>query len=182
LRKPKTLRVRLISLALALSIGVTLLAAMLIANGKGYYIAINDNYSFPNRIYLAREITPDERICSDGRFKRGSLVIFRLDDRLSDTPYQEKLKNRDLFKEVVCLEGDYLQKVENRFICNNEEVAIARPNDSEGKPYAVSFDYDGVIPEGLLFVTAPHYMSFDSRYFGFVEVKAVKGEILWAIY
>jgi type IV secretory pathway protease TraF len=92
------------------------------------------------------------------------------------------------------MEGDYLKRVKNLFICNTadgtdgtakeeaEAVAIVRSYDSEGKPYAINFDYDGTIPKDKLFVTAPHYMSFDSRYFGFIDVKAVKGEIIWAIY
>jgi type IV secretory pathway protease TraF len=160
---------------------------------NGYFIAINDSFSFPHRVYLAKEGTPKI-------IKRGSIVIFQIE--LPHTPYEERVRDRDLFKKVACMEGDYLKRVENRFICytdnytdkanadktnerggeTDEAIAIVQSLDSEGKPYAISFDYDGTIPKDKLFVVAPHYLSFDSRYFGLIDKSAVKGEILWAIY
>jgi type IV secretory pathway protease TraF len=191
--KRRSVKRTLIALSAAALCGVCVLALASIAKWQGYFIAINDSYSFPNRLYLAREGSP-------ATIKRGSIVIFQI-DHLSDTPYAEKLKDRVLFKKVACIEGDYMQRIDNRFICylngkgeqeseeetgeangSSETIAIVRSTDSEGNPYAISFDYNGTVPIGKLFVTAPHYMSFDSRYFGFIDAKAVKGEILWAIY
>jgi signal peptidase I len=179
----KPVRVKRALIALSLIALCVLLTGIVVFAAKGYFIAINDSYSFPNRLYLAKERAPK-------KIERGSIVIFQID--LPNTPYETKVKDRDLFKRVACMEGDYLERVENRFICcmndskngkeAGEEIAIIRSTDSEGKPYAISFDYNGIIPEGKLFVIAPHDMSFDSRYFGFIDRSAVKGEILWEIY
>jgi type IV secretory pathway protease TraF len=223
----KKLRVKRALIALSIVAIFALATFIVVASAKqsGYFIAINDSYSFPHRIYLAKEGAPKI-------IKRGSIVIFQIDPVLlqspSYAPYKEKLTDRDLFKKVACVEGDYLERIENRFICyiNGEqdgkgetsrkdkangmgeainekaeaiaiamsydseaidakranEVAIVQPFDSEGKPYAISFDYNGTIPKGKLFMVAPHYLSFDSRYFGLIDKSAVKGEILWAIY
>jgi type IV secretory pathway protease TraF len=174
-----------IALSIVATFALVTLIILLIAKQNGYFIAINDSYSFPNRFYLAREGAPQ-------RIERGSIVIFGLD--LPNTPYEAKVKDRDLFKMIACMEGDYLERVENRFICytdkymdttdeKDEAIAVVvQPTDSKGEPYVISFDYNGTIPKGKLFVTAPHYLSFDSRYFGLIDKSAVKGEILWAIY
>jgi conjugative transfer signal peptidase TraF len=139
----------------------------------GYYVLFNDSDSFPNRVYLAREKTPTH-------IKQGSLVVFQKE--LPNTPYEKRLKNLDIFKEVVCLEGDYLERARDRFVCNGVTIAEVRNADSKGEPYAVSFDYNDTIPEGRYFVTAPHYHSFDSRYFGLIDKEAIKGEIICAIF
>ena len=44
--------------------------------------------------------------------------------------------------------------------------------DSERNPLPL-FRFDGVIPEGKLFVVGHHPRSWDSRYFGFVDVEEV---------
>jgi conjugative transfer signal peptidase TraF len=157
----------------ALSIAGVYAVALIAFKSAGYSIMYNAGESFPNKIYLGRIKPPD-------LIERGMLVIFK--KPMPNTPYENQIKNLKLFKMVACLPGDYLERVENRFVCNGVLIAEVRNVDSNGEPYAVSFDYDGLIPEGRYFVTAPHHHSFDSRYFGLIEKEAIKGEAICAIF
>lgn len=43
------------------------------------------------------------------------------------------------------------------------------------------FIFNGVIPKDKFFVMGTHPRSFDSRYWGFVDRKDIKGVSIWAI-
>jgi type IV secretory pathway protease TraF len=198
----------LIRLAIALSITLGLSLLFGFAYIRGYRLSINVSESFPNRVYLSKMIDASRLSVNEGAntneqsqatelepISKGSLILFR--HSLPNTPYEQRLNNIDLLKSVACVEGDYLKRIDSaadniddriketdngRFLCNGEPIAVVLPLDSKGEPYAISFDYDGLIPQDKLFVTAPHLYSFDSRHFGFIDRSQITGVVKCVIY
>ena len=100
-------------------------------------------------------------------FKRGDFVGFRYYGK----PYPEyKLaKGTFVIKQIWGFPGDYLKVDDEHVYVNGELVAGVLHRDSKGRPVKV-FYYDGEVPEGKIFVMAAHPRSFDSRYYGFVDI------------
>ncbi len=77
---------------------------------------------------------------------------------------------RILTKRFSCGPGDELRSDENRhFFCNGEYLGIAKKRRMDGRPFD-HFQWNGPIPPGKAFVTGDHPDSFDSRYWGFIDV------------
>ncbi len=78
-----------------------------------------------------------------------------------------------LSKQMLCWSGDYLTQDHRRFFCNGEFLGEAKYKTLKGKPLPL-FEFSGPIPAGKAFAFGRHKDSFDSRYWGFVEVAATK--------
>jgi len=92
------------------------------------------------------------------------------------SPLYENGKRHHAIKVVACKAGDILSvDIDNRFYyCNGRYLGCAKRTSLRDKPLPM-FVYQGVIPEGALFVTGAHKDSFDSRYWGFLEEKTIEG-------
>lgn len=89
----------------------------------------------------------------------------------------ERLRsNTKLVKKVGCLPGQYLKVTMHEADCNGIKVGNVRQVTKEGKPLTPAL-YDGIIPEGRLFLLGEHYFSYDSRYFGLVPYEWIQGKI-----
>jgi type IV secretory pathway protease TraF len=163
------------------------LSPLAIVYWLGYRIAINVSDSFPNKFYLAEKINGNADAMVQP-FAKGTLILF---SHSLPEPYEKRLNNIDLLKSVACVEGDYLERIDsvidkpsetNAFLCNGEPIAVVQPFDSKGRPYEISFSFNGVIPKDKLFVTAPHLYSFDSRHFGFIDRSQITGVVKCVIY
>lgn len=98
------------------------------------------------------------------------LILFNLDKETKYT--SKKIK---LIKYPICKEGDILKVDHNRhYYCNNDFIGIARSIDSNNFPID-NFVFNGKIPKNKLFVLGTHEKSFDSRYFGFIDIKDIRG-------
>jgi len=106
---------------------------------------------------------------SFGEIQPGHYVMFRartdLVDRCREGCY--------LIKRVVCTAGQRLRVRNREFFCDGVFLGRAKTRSKRGVAVE-AFRYDGVIPEGLLFVMGCHPDSYDSRYFGFVRVSDVE--------
>jgi hypothetical protein len=76
-------------------------------------------------------------------------------------------------KQLRCWSGDVLTQENRRFFCNGEFLGEAKSESLTGKPLPL-FEFAGIIPEGKAFAYGTHKDSFDSRYWGFVELSAAK--------
>lgn len=78
-----------------------------------------------------------------------------------------------LVKRLGCIEGQYLSKLNRQFYCDGKEIAIAAVQDSTGKPLPV-FSFTGVIPRGKAFAVGDTDNSYDSRYWGFMDIRTAE--------
>ncbi len=85
-----------------------------------------------------------------------------------------------VMKIARCGPGNYLRVANRRYYCNDTYLGTAKEHSLRGEKVD-NFVYDDVIPQGKLFVMGEHRDSFDSRYFGFIEVTDVTaiGHAIW---
>ncbi len=72
-----------------------------------------------------------------------------------------------LTKRIACVAGETLSFDGHRHLCGEEVLGVVLDRTHEGKKLD-PFVFNGVIPDGMVFVAGDHERSFDSRYFGFV--------------
>ncbi|MGK7345017.1 MAG: signal peptidase I [Candidatus Nitrospinota bacterium M3_3B_026] len=76
-------------------------------------------------------------------------------------------------KRVACAPGDELRAEGRKYYCSGKYLGEAKKFSLSGAPLE-NFVFNGKVPEGRLFVKGDHRDSWDSRYFGFVEVDDVE--------
>ncbi len=138
----------------------------------GIFILALAGAAFPSRLIISP--TPSD----------GKRVFFRVDPpqevRVGDYvvfPHKtERVKKCEngcfLIKKVVCSSGSILEVRGLEYYCDGHFLGKARLSDSEGNPIK-PFVWSGVIPPGKFFVMGDHERSYDSRYFGFVELSNI---------
>ena len=94
-----------------------------------------------------------------------------------DSPYFKKGTN--FAKIVKCEAGDTLINKDKKFYCNDLFIAKALNTDSKGIPVK-DFQFSGVIPQDKYFVIGENVNSYDSRYWGFLDKKNIKGISVWS--
>jgi conjugal transfer pilin signal peptidase TrbI len=84
-------------------------------------------------------------------------------------------------KQVIGLPGDVMKIRNHTLYINGISYGSIREKTRSG--YSIESINEGVIPEGYVFVYAPHPDSYDSRYaeFGLIAVSQLK-EKLWPIF
>ena len=100
--------------------------------------------------------------------KKGDYVLFNM-----STSYINNGKRFNAIKEVSCVPGEYLTVKDKNYSCNGQFIGHAKDVSLRGEPVN-NFQFDGHIPEGMIFVTGDHKNSYDSKYFGFLRRKDVK--------
>ncbi|WP_267523577.1 S26 family signal peptidase [Campylobacter sp. MG1] len=92
----------------------------------------------------------------------------------ANSPYGTSFKSKQLIKYVKCLENDILKVTsDKKYYCNDEFLGVAKDYDSEGKKLD-NFVFNGAIPKNKIFVFGTHEKSYDSRYFGFIDINEIK--------
>jgi len=117
------------------------------------------------------------RTITEDVLKNGVYVYFVYDPLKSDTrPYIKEAVGKFFIKKISCLPGQTLvyNKETREFFCDGRFIAKAKERFLNGEK-AVAFDFKGTIPEGKYFVLGDHKDSFDSRYWGFVDIKEIIG-------
>jgi type IV secretory pathway protease TraF len=126
------------------------------------HLCVTTTDSLRSRVFFLRD-----RGAADG-IERGDYVRFERAHSWSGFPGPVSL-----LKEVGCGPGDGLRvDAVGDVYCDGDYLGRALSEDSNGNPLPL-FIFDGVIPEGKLFVVGHHPRSWDSRYFGFVDVEEV---------
>ena len=99
----------------------------------------------------------------------GAYVLFKMDNVIT-----RKLKINRVIKEVACAPGEHLSVVEKRYYCNESYLGRAKEISLVKGISAANFVFNGIIPDGSLFVMGHSEDSYDSRYFGFIQLKSVE--------
>jgi len=81
-----------------------------------------------------------------------------------------------IMKRVGGAAGDHLVIRDEAVFINGTEVARGLPLLDRTKVDASAFDRDEVIPPGRVFMVADHPRSYDSRYWGYLDVTALEGK------
>lgn len=84
-----------------------------------------------------------------------------------------------LLKVVGAKAGDHVHADENGIVVNGVLLAhsASKPKDGNGQEMKI-WRYDGIVPEGKVVLVNPMDLSFDSRYFGFVDTKDIKAKVV----
>ncbi|MBF0343869.1 MAG: signal peptidase I [Nitrospirae bacterium] len=115
----------------------------------------------------------DKKILVFNTPQRGEIVVFKFPEDTS----------RDFIKRVVAKEGDVVEIKEKKVYVNGKvlDEPYTQYVDTTGKKNSVPRDILGpiTVPKGKLFVMGDNRdQSYDSRFWGFVDISLVKGEAL----
>lgn len=100
---------------------------------------------------------------SDAAPQPGDYVLFPFKHPLLDN------KALELTKKICCSEGQTLSSQGQQFYCDGQFLGTAKTETLEGEPMPL-FNYSGPVPDNHAFVMGSHPDSFDSRYWGFLDL------------
>jgi len=102
---------------------------------------------------------------------QGEYVLFTVNYPLVHD-VMNALKIKTAIKEAACVEGDLLVVSRKDYYCNGVYLGRAKDRSFKGAPVD-NFKFNGIVPQGRLFVMGHTIDSLDSRYFGFIKVNDV---------
>ena len=162
------------ALLLALIIRAYIIQAFKIPSGSMIpSLLIGDHILVTKFIYGTKIPFSDKSILVFKQPGKGDIIVFK---------YPEDPK-KDFIKRVVAAGGDTLEERNKIIYVNGKEVTepYAYHGDSFVRPRGDPRDNFGplIVPENKVFVMGDNRdQSFDSRYWGFVDIKAIKGKAL----
>jgi len=139
--------------------------SLVLSNEYGFYCNLTD--SFPQSYFVVKKHFYATEVSKKAIIT--TIVDF-------ENPYIPQGKK--LVKQIACDSGEMFETRGKEFYCNGQLIAIAQEKDSKNRDI-VQFVYNGIVPNGKMFLTAEHPKSFDSRYFGFIEKSKVVEVVLW---
>jgi signal peptidase I len=165
----------LTALLLALIIRAYIIQAFKIPSGSMIPTLLIGDHILVNKFIYGTQIPfSDKRFLIFRKPEKGDIIVFKF-------PEDPK---KDFIKRVIATEGDILESRDKVIYVNGKEVkepyayhgeSFIRPRGSDPR------DNFGpiLVPNNNVFVMGDNRdQSFDSRYWGFVDVKAIKGEAL----
>jgi len=163
------------ALILALFIRAYIVQAFKIPTGSMIpTLLIGDHILVTKFIYGVKLPFTEKRVLDFRKPQRGDIIVFK---------YPEDPK-RDFIKRVIAVPGDIIESVDKKIYVNGKllDEPYARHTDDSIKPGGVEpRDNFGpiVVPEGKYFMMGDNRdQSYDSRYWGFVDIKDIKGKAL----
>lgn len=105
---------------------------------------------------------------SDRTPKLGDFVTFKLTNKVIPTPDHTV----QVTKILSCNERQELQKNEGKWTCDGRFIGNSRDKAINGDQLE-QFSFNGYVPKGKAFLTGTHKNSFDSRYWGFVDINSL---------
>lgn len=170
----------IVALILALIIRAFVVQAFKIPSGSMKpTLLVGDHILVLKFIYGTKVPFTDKRILVFTEPKRGDIIVFRY----------PKDPSRDFIKRVIGVGGDVVEEKNKIVYVNgkplNEPYIQHTDNDIRPLSKDVRDNFGPVyVPEGKLFVMGDNRdQSYDSRYWGFVDMKDVKGKafiIYWS--
>ncbi len=102
---------------------------------------------------------------------KGNYVLFNIGQKLI-RQFADKKDTVKIMKIVGCTGGSVLKVEGKEYYCDGVLLGHAKDVTLAGRPLN-HYVFNGSIPAGSLFVIGEHKDSFDSRYFGLVDVRTV---------
>jgi signal peptidase I len=170
----------LIALLLALFIRAYIIQAFKIPSGSMIpTLLIGDHILVNKFIYGTKIPFSDNRFLVLRKPEKGDIIVFK---------YPEDPK-KDFIKRVIATEGDSIESRDKVIYVDGKKVIEPYAYHSDRNIRSGGNDVRDnfgplVVPPGKIFVMGDNRdQSYDSRYWGFVDIKAVKGEaviIYWS--
>ncbi len=163
------------ALLLALFIRAYFVQAFKIPSGSMIPTLLIGDHILVNK-FLYGTVLPfsDMRVLVIRKPERGDIIVFR---------YPED-RSRDFIKRVIAVEGDRIESRDKVIIVNGEKAVepFVQHTDQSLRPAGVEpRDNFGpiVVPKGKFFMMGDNRdQSYDSRYWGFVDMKDIRGKAL----
>jgi len=135
----------------------------------------------PGRITVATSGSLDHRVFfllpAPAKVELDDYLVFR-HQGLSQVQQGLRADHDQMIKKVGCLPGDYLNMdAANRFFCNGRPLGQGLEADSKGRPLPM-FSFNGLVPADKLFMVGTHPRSYDSKYYGFIDVHEISHQAL----
>ena len=147
---------------------IFVVCSFIFINPLNLRIQFNITNSLPDNFFITKAITNDTKL------NIGDIISFPF---VRDDRYYKKGTN--FGKAISCKEGQYLYVDKNKsFYCDGKLFTTALNVDSKGNKID-AFIWDGIIPKDKFFVLGSSLNSYDSRYWGFVDRKDIKGVVIW---
>ena len=168
----------LIALVLALVIRAFLVQAFSIPSGSMEPTLLVGDYLLVNKLaYGVRNPFTNSVLIPTGTPERGDVVVF----------IYPQSPDKDYIKRVIGLPGDRIQIIDKKLYINGQLTQIPPPSKNPEAPHAVYQDPEitqterdnfgpVVVPQDSYFVMGDNRdKSYDSRFWGFVPMQALKG-------
>ncbi len=141
------------------------------------------NHYIKDRLIFAMNYTEsldDGFFFLDKKFSREDLKQGAVVGFVFKGPKNRYWKENSLFlKEISCKEGDSLSVTFSKeYFCNGKFIGLAHSKDSKNREVE-NFKFNGIIPKGKIFLTTQYKWSYDSRYWGFVDINNIEGVAIW---
>ena len=163
-------------LPLVLMFCTLLFIVLVVINSGKKLVVYNHTSSLPKGFYRLTDLDLDTSI------RNGELVVFDIPASFRKMVIERKWlnKNDTLTKPVSAIEGDFVCTHNRTVTVNNISYGRVKMYDSEGRPMPW-FKYCGTVKKGDVFVFINNAKSFDSRYYGPVNVNDIhaKARPLW---
>jgi signal peptidase I len=163
------------ALILALFIRAYFIQAFKIPSGSMIPTLVVGDHILVNKfIYGTKLPFSDKRFLVIRKPARGDIIVFK---------YPED-PSRDFIKRVIAVEGDVIESRDKIIRVNGKAVEepFVQHTDNSLKPQGMDpRDNFGpiMVPEGKYFMMGDNRdQSYDSRYWGFVDIKQIRGEAL----
>ncbi|MDP2279136.1 MAG: signal peptidase I [Nitrospirota bacterium] len=163
------------ALILAMLIRTYIIQAFKIPSGSMIPTLLIGDHILVNKFLYGTKIPfKDKRVLMFKKPERGDMIVFK---------YPEN-PDKDFIKRVVAIEGDVIESKNKKVHVNGNKVnePYAQHTDSSMRPMGIEpRDNFGpvIVPKNKYFVMGDNRdQSYDSRYWGYVDIKDVKGKAL----
>ncbi len=140
----------------------------------GYKWTLIETGSVPFRVGLLAPFAPQDA----EKLQNGDYVRFAWQGE--DFNRQMPMHIIPLMKRIACLAGQYLMVTISKVFCDGLEIGTLRAANMKGEPIAPAL-YNGIIPKGQAFVMGDHPHSYDSRYFGLIQIMWITEKLVFGI-
>jgi len=163
------------ALILAMLIRTYIIQAFKIPSGSMIPTLLVGDHILVNKFLYGTKIPfKDKRVLMFKKPERGDIIVFKYPENPS----------KDFIKRVVAIEGDVIESKNKMVHVNGNKVnePYAQHTDSSMRPMGIEpRDNFGpvIVPKNKYFVMGDNRdQSYDSRYWGYVDIKDVKGKAL----
>jgi len=163
------------ALVLAMLIRTFIIQAFKIPSGSMIPTLLIGDHILVNKFLYGTKIPfSDKRVLLFKKPQRGDIIVFKYPENPS----------KDFIKRVVAVEGDVIESKNKAVHVNGNKVnePYAQHTDDSMRPMGIEpRDNFGpvIVPKGKYFVMGDNRdQSYDSRYWGYVDMKDIKGKAL----